>query len=283
MTARRRVRSLGPYARADGARPSLRRHLRGLRPRCAPAGPAGDVRGGHRPERLVDGRGMAHHDRMACTGPRVTGARRRLRLRRAGGRPREQDRRGGRRRRRQRPRDRDRGRARAPGEPRHARPVRGGRRVRPAAVRERILRRRHLHRRHQPPARWEAVLAEWHRLLRPGGSLLFTDPVVVTGLLSSEEIALRASIGFFVYSLRCEDARLVREAGFELVRCDDTTDRVAEVSRRWHDARARHAAELLDDEGEETFEALQCFLSMVHTLSSERRLSRYTVLARKRR
>lgn len=129
----------------------------------------------------------------------------------------------------------------------------------------------------------EAVLAEWHRLLRPGGSLLFTDPVVVTGLLSSEEIALRASIGFFVYSLRCEDARLVREAGFELVRCDDTTDRVAEVSRRWHDARARHAAELLDDEGEETFEALQCFLSMVHTLSSERRLSRYTVLARKRR
>ena len=126
-----------------------------------------------------------------------------------------------------------------------------------------------------------AVLADWHRLLRAGGSILFTDPIVVTGLLSSEEIALRTSIGFFIFSLREEDERLVREAGFELVRCDDTTDNVVEVARRWRDARARHRGELVDDEGEDTFEGLQRFLSVVHTLAGERRLSRYTVLARK--
>jgi len=126
-----------------------------------------------------------------------------------------------------------------------------------------------------------SMLRDWHRLLAPGGWALFTDPIVVTGLLSSQEIALRASIGFFVFSLRDEDERLVRGAGFELVRCEDTTASVALVARRWHDARARHRAELLADEGEETFTGMQRFLATVRALAEQRRLSRYTFLARK--
>jgi ubiquinone/menaquinone biosynthesis C-methylase UbiE len=39
------------------------------------------------------------------------------------------------------------------------------------------------------------VLAEWHRTLRPGGYALFTDPVVITGPVSNEELAARSSIG----------------------------------------------------------------------------------------
>lgn len=125
------------------------------------------------------------------------------------------------------------------------------------------------------------VLRDWHRLLAPGGWALFTDPIVVTGLLSSQEIVRRASIGFFVFALRGEDERLLREAGFELLRCQDTTASVALVARRWHDARARHRTELLEDEGEETFRGMQRFLATVAALAEQRRLSRYTFLARK--
>ena len=82
-----------------------------------------------------------------------------------------------------------------------------------------------------------------------------------------------------MFAPRDEDERLVREAGFDLVRCEDSTHNVARVARRWRDARARHRDALIEDEGAETFEGLQRFLGAVHALARERRLSRYTFLA----
>jgi SAM-dependent methyltransferase len=56
------------------------------------------------------------------------------------------------------------------------------------------------------------VFEEWVRLLAPGGRVLFTDPITVTGPLSSDEIAIRASIGYFVFVPLGEDERLLRNA-----------------------------------------------------------------------
>jgi SAM-dependent methyltransferase len=126
------------------------------------------------------------------------------------------------------------------------------------------------------------VLRDWHRVLRPGGRALFTDAMVLTGIVSQEELATRTSIGFYLVVPPGENERLLGEAGFEGLETQDVTGNALDVSRRWHDARARQVEALMAREGRENFDGLQRFLACVHTLSAERRLSRYAYLARKR-
>lgn len=124
-------------------------------------------------------------------------------------------------------------------------------------------------------------LREWHRVLRPGKRALFTDPVVMTGPVSNEELAARSNIGFFLFVPLEVTQRYIRQAGFNLLRCEDVTANIELVSGRWHVSRQRHREELIKIEGEERFAGLQKFFSTVHTLTSERRLSRFVFLAEK--
>jgi ubiquinone/menaquinone biosynthesis C-methylase UbiE len=123
------------------------------------------------------------------------------------------------------------------------------------------------------------VLADWARLLAPGGRVLFTDPITVTGALGSDEIALRASIGHFVFVPPGEDERLVLAAGLRVLAVEDATGVVAAVADRWLAARAARAAPLRAIEGDATFEGQQRFLEVTATLARERRLSRVVVVA----
>jgi cyclopropane fatty-acyl-phospholipid synthase-like methyltransferase len=125
------------------------------------------------------------------------------------------------------------------------------------------------------------VFREWHRVLRADGRLLVTDPVVVTGLVSREELATRSSTGHFEFCPPGLNEGLLAEAGFKLQPTEDATANEAAVSKRWHDARERRAAELVQLEGEETFAGLQRFLAAVNRLTSEGRLSRHVYLGRK--
>ena len=111
--------------------------------------------------------------------------------------------------------------------------------------------------------------------------MLYTDPVVVTGPVSNAELATRSSTGYFEFCPPGVNEQLIGQAGFELVRAEDVTENEVEVSRRWHAARQRRAAELTRLEGGETFAGLQRFLATMHRLTSERRLSRFAYLGRK--
>jgi SAM-dependent methyltransferase len=125
------------------------------------------------------------------------------------------------------------------------------------------------------------ALADWARLLRNGGRLLFTDPVTVTGPIGSDEIAIRASIGRFVFVPPGENERLLEEARLRVVAVEDTTAEMAEVARRRRDARALHAEDLRQIEGDDAFEGRQSFFEIAARLARERRLSRLVYVADK--
>jgi len=130
------------------------------------------------------------------------------------------------------------------------------------------------------PNRLEVFL-EWKRVLKRGGRALFTDPVVITGPVTNDELALRSSIGVFLFVPPGVNEGWIEEAGLRLVQMEDASRNAALTSGRWHASRERHRDALIQMEGEARFEGLQNFFAAVHNLTAERRLSRILYVAEK--
>ena len=125
------------------------------------------------------------------------------------------------------------------------------------------------------------VIADWARLLKPGGRLLFTDPITVTGPLTNDEIAVRSSIGFFLFVPRDYDERVISQCGLRLLVCEDVTANMPSIAERRGAARAAREPALREIEGDQTYEGQQEFFVVASRIAREGRLSRFVYVAEK--
>jgi 2-polyprenyl-3-methyl-5-hydroxy-6-metoxy-1,4-benzoquinol methylase len=125
------------------------------------------------------------------------------------------------------------------------------------------------------------VVAEWARLLKPGGRLLFTDPITVTGALTNAEIMVRSSAGFYLFVPHGYDERVIAQCGLRLLACEDVTANTAKVAEARRAARASRSTALREIEGGQPYDDQQEFLAVAARLASEGRLSRFVYVSSK--
>ena len=122
-----------------------------------------------------------------------------------------------------------------------------------------------------------AVLRDWARLVRPGGRVAFTDPGVLTGFATMEELSLRTGgVGSFIFSVPGQNEALLKEAGLTLVLAEDSSSTMERVAARAYASRSRHQAELEKLEGKGAYAEQQRFYEGTRRLAADRRQSRLT-------
>jgi SAM-dependent methyltransferase len=125
------------------------------------------------------------------------------------------------------------------------------------------------------------VLREWLRLLKPGGNAVYTHPQVVTGPLSSREIAIRSSSGFKLFMPFGGNESAIAAAGLSLIRSEDGTENVAKFASRRLAAREARRKALMEIEGKEAVDRQHELFGVAAAVAAERRLSRFLFHARK--
>jgi 2-polyprenyl-3-methyl-5-hydroxy-6-metoxy-1,4-benzoquinol methylase len=125
------------------------------------------------------------------------------------------------------------------------------------------------------------IIAEWARMLKQRGRLLFTDPITVTGTLTNTEIEMRSSGGFYLFVPQGYDESIIAQCGLRLLMCEDVTANMAKVAEARRSARTMRSAALREIEGESEYENQQEFLAVAARVAIEGRLSRFLYVSEK--
>ena len=126
-----------------------------------------------------------------------------------------------------------------------------------------------------------SLIAEWVRLLKPGGRLLFTDPITVTGPLTKAEVAIRSSAGVYLFVPHGYDESVIAQCALQLLVCEDVTANMAKVAEARRAARAARSALLRKIEGDQKYDGQQEFLAVAARVAREGRLSRFVYVSKK--
>lgn len=125
------------------------------------------------------------------------------------------------------------------------------------------------------------VIGEWAKLLMPGGLLLFTDPITLTGPLTNTEIAIRSSAGVYLFVPQGYDESVIAQRGLQLLVSEDVTANMAKVAEARRAARASRIAALREIEGDQAYYGQQEFLAVTARVAREGRLSRFVYVSKK--
>jgi SAM-dependent methyltransferase len=123
------------------------------------------------------------------------------------------------------------------------------------------------------------VVAEWSRLLKVGGRLLFTDPITLTGPLTNAEIAVRSSAGVYLFVPHGYNESVIAQCGLRLLVCEDVTANMSKVAEARRTVRASKGTALREIEGDQAYDGQQEFLALAARIAREGRLSRFVYVS----
>jgi SAM-dependent methyltransferase len=124
-----------------------------------------------------------------------------------------------------------------------------------------------------------SLFREVARLLVPNGRFLFTDAGVITGVVSDDDIRLRAVHGRTHFVPPGFNESMLERAGFRLLACKDRTASLLRNARGRVAGRHAHRAALEAVEGDAGFERQLRYLQTVVDLAQRGSVSRMTYVA----
>jgi SAM-dependent methyltransferase len=122
------------------------------------------------------------------------------------------------------------------------------------------------------------TFTEIARVLGEGGRFLFTDAAVVTGAISSEEVAMRSMHGCTQFCAPGFNERTLEQAGLTLLETEDRTHGMLSCADGRLQARFRHQTDFEQLEGSQGFAGYQGYLESIVSLSRRGALSRVMYL-----
>jgi SAM-dependent methyltransferase len=124
-----------------------------------------------------------------------------------------------------------------------------------------------------------SLFREIARVLSLGGRFLFTDPTVVTGCISADEVRRRSVHGYTVFTASGCNESLLDSAGFRLIETENRTQSVLKNARGRQAALQAHEPALAHALGADHVQSHHDYLEIVIALAQRGAVSRVMYLA----